>query len=89
MTALSVEIKSYPRTAYVDQVTIVIRGAEGSGDLVTRCQTTLTGPESHYVDTYVQTALQAYLYGETFRGMARELAAVVKLARKHGETSEY
>lgn len=87
MTALRIEVKSYPHTKAVDEVIVTVQGSIGAGQLKTRALEVFQGAEQDYLDTYVQEALRWYMYGETWRQVAKKLAIVRKQARRHGMES--
>lgn len=83
MTALTVTIRSWPRTASPDQVYVDVACSTGSGPLKTRASVTFTDLERDYLNTLVEDVVSTYMYGETPRDLARSVASVAKLARAH------
>lgn len=89
MTGLSVLLNSWPHTRQPDECTIVIGGRVGTEAMKSRAAITLARSERDYVDTYINEAVQGYLYGETWRQVAKQLATVHKLARQHGVAHDF
>lgn len=66
----------------VDSTGIEVVTLHFDGSRKTRALSVLREREQDYVDTYVSTMVNAWRFGPT-RELAREAAALMKLARRH------
>lgn len=89
MTAFAVQIRSFPHTAYPDQVDVAIQVGTGESQLKTRQVVTLRGVECDFLDTLVTECTSAYMYGETPQDVAKAASAVKSQARAHGAMHQF
>lgn len=89
MTALRVDIRSWPRTAQPDTVEVTTAVAIGSEPLKARSVVALVGLQRDYLDTLVETAVSTFMYGERPKDVARAIADVHRLARLHAQQHEF
>lgn len=89
MTALTLKVESWPRTEHPDEVRINVQVATGEGDPSTVTVVVLQGVECDFVNTVVEDATTAYMYGERPKDVRRSVNDVWRLARAHGARHQF
>lgn len=89
MTRLNLLVESWPHTKFPDHVRLTVQIGEGTGDPASAIVVVLQGVEADFLNTIVEDAVSAYMYGEKPRDVRQAVNDVWRLARAHGASHQF
>lgn len=86
---IRITVESFPRTPDPETVHVAVLVTSDPGCVLGGWSGSLHRNERDYLNTLVEAATMAYMYGEGSRDVARACAGVKKLARAHEASTDF